>query len=652
MTPDKKRPNHSRLLRFRGCLLALVISALTCAPAVAQPQHTLNLQEADIQVLISTVADITGRNFIVDPRVTGKVTVISSEPMNADQIYDVFQSILRVHGFAAVPSGATVRIVPDASAKADAPRMPSGGVVSPEELITRVVQLEHVTANELVPILRPLMPQEGHLAAHTTSNLLIVSDRAGNVDRLMQIIRRIDTAADEDIEVIPLQHANAAELVRTLALLDQGGTSSGAPRAIADERTNTVLLTGERSKRIRTRALISHLDTPLESGGATNVIYLNYASAETMVPILQDVAQSMGSGGEGEETFGIQAHPDTNSLIVSAPPAVFRAMQSVVRQLDIRRAQVLIEAVVAEISVDTLDELGVQWQAADNFADGRGVIGGTNFGNTNNILGIAAGGAQGLANVGQGLNIGYLEGIIEVGGTEILNLGALVSALNNDSNTNLLATPSAMTLDHQEAQIQVGQEVPFVTGQFTNTGANDGATNPFTTVERKDVGLTLRVTPHVNEGDSVVLDVNLEVSSLAPNVTGAVDLITNKRTLTSTVIVQDSSILVLGGLLNEQIDENLQKVPALGDIPVLGNLFRYRSTKTTKRNLMIFLHPRILRNHNAEYQVTSGRYDFIRAQQMRSQEERTNEFSRQEMPLLPEISDYLEAPVMERPDSG
>lgn len=638
----KAQPRSPRFALW--CLLFLI-----CLPVWAQ-EHTLNLEEANIRTLISTVSDITGRNFVVDPRVSGEVTVISAAPMNEDEIYEVFLSILKVHGLAAVPAGDTIKIVPDTAAKQGAIGMYGDTVGGADAMATHIVQPEHVSASDLEPLLRPLIPSTGQLSVYAPANLMVISDSAGNLDRLVRIIKRIDTAtADSEAEVVRLEHASASEIVRLVNRLYPERAGAG-PQVVADERTNTVLLTGDPGSRLRIKTLVAHLDTPLESGGSTRVVYLNYADAAELVPILQSVSQALertgaadGDGAAGNGSgVSIDAHPSTNALVITATPSVFRSLEAVIRQLDIRRAQVLVEAVIAEVAVDTTRELGVQWQAADGFEDDS-IIGGTNFGGPgSNILGLS----RDPTAAGRGLSLGWLRGTATIPGTDdvILELGALVRALQSDANTNVLSTPSLVTLDNAEAQIQVGQEVPFLTGQFTNTGANDSARNPFQTIQREDVGITLKVTPHINQGDSVRLDISQEVSSVAASTAGAVDLITNKRTLNTSVLVGDREILVLGGLIDDDVRETHESVPLLGDIPLLGNLFKYRNASRVKRNLMVFLHPRILRDAATAREVTGGKYQYIRELQQQAREADGKLTREEEMPLLPEMYEYLGPP--------
>jgi len=643
----------------------VMVPPAASAPAAIAPSSrtgqstTINLQGADISALIQTVSEITGKTFIVDPGVVGKVTVISGQQMRADEVYELFQSVLRVHGYAAVPSGSVVKIVPEAIAALDggASIASNSGV---DELVTRVIEVKHVSAQELVTLLRPLMPQQGHMIAHGNSNSLLVTDRAGNVDRLTSIIRRIDTSADVAVEVIPLRHASASEVGRTVLALEPSSSATsptpGGMKLIADERTNSVLLSGDRAQRLRMRALIAHLDTPLESGENTQVIYLRYAKAAELVPILEGVADTLtGTAAKSESAnpATIQPHEGTNALIITSSPAVFRDLSSVVRQLDVPSVQILVEAIIAEVSDDLADELGVQWQTTTIDSDGNGgltsgVIGGTNFPGAGGVGGIVGALTNPYSAVGGGLNLGYLSGTVTLPGsrTPLFQIGALVKALRGDARANMLSNPSIVTLDHKQAEFKVVQEVPFLTGQFTNTGAGGSTqpTNPFQTIERKDVGLILTVTPHVNEGSSVRLDLKQEVSSLAPGVQGASDLITNKRELTTSVMVPDGGLLVLGGLTSAETTESLQGVPGLSRIPVLGGLFKSRAAKHSKRNLMVFLRPRILRDEATTAAISSERYNFLRAEQQRMSENKELRYNGDKQPILPELPEELFLP--------
>jgi general secretion pathway protein D len=636
-------------------LIQLMLGAQVHAETV-----TLNLKDADISALISTVAEVTDRNFIVDPRVKGKVTVISSRPMDSEEVYQVFLSILKVHGFAAVPSGEVIKIVPDVNAKQDG--IPTASDSSPgrgDEMVTRVVQVDNVAAAQLVPILRPLVPQQGHLAAYPATNVLIISDRANNVERLLTIIRRIDQVSDSEIEVITLQYASAVEVVRVLTSLKRatpaakGSAAAGGSGQVlvADERTNSVLLGGDRTSRLRMRAIISHLDTPLDTGGNTDVIYLRYANAAEIVDTLlgvgkieqQEAQQGKGKATAPKGSFDIQADDATNSLVITAPPDIMRTLKHVISQLDIRRAQVLVEAVIAEVSEDTAKELGVQW-AFSGIKDSSGPVGVVNFTNSGSLIADIINGAAGVADGGTFPSI-VDNALLGVGNTSgSFNYLAVMNLLASDANTNILSTPTLVTLDNEEAEIVIGENVPFVTGSFTSTGASDGATNPFQTIQREDVGLTLKIKPQINEGDALRLEIEQEVSSIADSVAGASDIVTNKRSIKTNVMVDDGQVVVLGGLIEEQIGESIQKVPFLGDIPFLGALFRSKTAKVNKTNLMVFIHPVILRDAAVTQSYTNRKYNYIRALQMRQDVDGVNLLPRKHHPVLPLMEEFTREP--------
>ncbi|MDZ7622344.1 MAG: type II secretion system secretin GspD [Candidatus Competibacteraceae bacterium] len=621
----------------------LLLGSILATPLSAAPV-TLNLKDADINALVESMSVLTGKNFIVDPRVKGRVTIISAKPMDEKELYEVFLAVLAVHGFAAVPSDNVIKIVPAAGAKQEnIPTVDQRRGAEPDQIVTRVIQVQNVSAAQIVPILRPLIPPQGHLAAYTPTNVLIISDAAANVERIASIISRIDLASNEEIEIVALRHASATETVRVLTAMEQGragadpaaAASGMLPRMVADERTNSVLLSGDRASRLRLRALITHLDTPVDAGGNTQVIYLRYAKAKDLVTVLQGVSRTLsteaarnapvmpgspGEGGGGAGLVDLQADEATNSLVVTAPPDLIRSLRSVIAQLDVRRAQVLVEAVIAEISAEKTAQLGVQW-VIDASSDG--VVGITNFdagtSSLSNILGLAAQldgdeiPATAAARIPQGLQIGVGDF------TGRNRFGALISALARDADTNVLSTPTIVTLDNEEAEIIVGQNVPFVTGTFTTTTGGEGAQigNPFQTIERQDVGITLKVKPQINEGNAVKLEIVQEVSNVVPSATALTQgPTTNKRSIKTNVLVEDGQILVLGGLIDDQLSESAQKVPLLGDIPLLGNLFRYRDTTKLRRNLMVFLHPVILREPAQASLYTSDKYSYIRMQQL------------------------------------
>lgn len=640
---------------MRPTLLALALTLALGLPSAqaqdaaggapgAPSQNTLNIKDADIRTLIATVSEITGKNFIIDPRVEGKVNVVSARPMDADEVYQVFESVLRVHGYSLVPAGNMVKILPDALAMQDGSSLASSN--GPDALTSRVIALKHVAAKDLIPVLLPLKPQSAQLSASPSGNAIVVIDRAGNVARIENLIRRIDTETESGIEVLPLTHASANEVANTIGRLVPD--SNGGGKAVADARTNSILLSGDQASRLKLRALVSHLDTPLENNDATNVIYLRYARAEDLSKVLESVANTLtGSTGavDTAKVATIQAHAETNALIITAAPAVFRQLQAVVRSLDVRRAQVLIEAIIAEVSDEAAAEIGIQWQATDNLSGGEGLIGGTNFPGTNGGS-IVDALANPLGAIGAGLNLGYITGIGSIIGPDgkerpLYEIGALAKMLRGDGRTNILSEPSIVTLDNKEAVIKVGQEVPFLTGQYTNTGTGGTSqpTNPFQTVERKDVGIELKVTPHINEGDEVALDISQIVSSLAPTPAGATDLVTNKREINTSVLLRDGNMLVIGGLISHEVTESVSKVPGLGDIPLLGNLFKYRKSNVLKRNLMVFLRPTILRDANAERTISQEKYNFLRAEQLQVRERRGNLVKDRDQPILPPASE-------------
>ena len=604
-------------------LLFVSVLFLNINLAGAQEElHSLNLQDADIRLLIETVSDITNQNFIVDPQVQGKITVISGRPVAKDEIYNIFLGILSVNGLAAVKDGGSIKIIPEAEA---------GGIIGEftvahdSDFVTRIVPLKYVPATELVNMLKAITNQKAKVIAHKDSNILIISDRAKNVERMIGIISRIDRKSDSSIEMIALQHARASDVAQTIeALLDTGNsTLNGKTKIVADERTNSVIINADPSMKLRIQTLIAQLDNPLETNTQSQVIKLKYSEAESLVPILETLANSaQQADGEGSKSATIQAHKETNSLVINAPPTVFKNLLSAIEKLDVKRPQVLVEAIIAELTVDYSKEVGFQWQSLlSELNSGSGVIGGTNYGIVGNILNPSGG-------INGGINIGYVSSINEDGTAQI---GALLSALAKNTNNNILSTPSIVTLNHKEAKLSVGQEVPFLTGQFTNTGGNDGATNPFSTIQRKDIGISLTVTPHIYEGNQIVLDITQEVSSLSSSAT-AIDVITNKRTLTTSVMVPNDGVIVLGGLIDDTIQEDIQKVPFLGDIPVLRNLFRFKKKTRVKRNLMIFIHPLILDDVN-QVKVTNKIYDEIRQQQLKKANE--TEFSKGNI-VLPE----------------
>ncbi|MFK7886432.1 MAG: type II secretion system secretin GspD [Gammaproteobacteria bacterium] len=649
-----------RFLRHVATITAVALLA-SSLPASAQNNGdnsndiTPNFKDADIREVIEMVSDVTGQNFLIDARVKGNVTMISDTALAPEDFYETFLSILQVYGFVAVPSGNVVKIVPDTNARQFPVPTGSSNGLGGDDVVTEVIRIQNVGAAQLVPILRPLVPQYGHLAAHPASNMLIIADRAANVARLKRIIQRIDQSSDEDIEVIRMAHASATEIVRIVQTLSQtnarGGDASSAPLGlVADERTNSVLLSGERTQRLRYRALIAHLDTPLNDGGDTQVIYLNYANAEDLATKLNEQVRGASPGGGqsggsapsaqlGQNNIVIWSDADTNSLIITAPPKIMRNLRSVINKIDIRRAQVHVEAMLVEVLGDNGANLGVTWVL--DGSDKGPALAATEFSDATSTLSVAGAAATGdvasaAGLIGSGLTLGI--GRFRDEGT---NFGAILNALQSNGTTNILSTPSIVTMDNEEAEVNIGEEVPFLTGSFSNTGGQVGGVNPFQTIQREDVGIKLKITPQINEGDAVIMNIELEASSVNESSGAAVDLRTSQRQFTQRVIVDDGGVIVLGGLIDDQLVENEARVPVLSRIPVLGAAFRSRSTTVTKRNLMVFIRPKIIRTGAQTAIETNQKYNFIRNLQL-GRDDDVQLLPNQPRLIIPPIDDVRE----------
>ncbi|MCB1698350.1 MAG: type II secretion system secretin GspD [Pseudomonadales bacterium] len=651
-----KRVNRSS----RSALFAAVLVLLLAAPATLAQDFTVNLKETDIQELIKFVAEATGTTIVVDPSVKGKVKVVSSKPVSKDELYELFLSILEVHGYTAVRSGGVIRVIQNKDARSAPVQVRDGnsGRAS-DEYVTEVIKLDNISAAKLIPVLRPLVPQQAHMAAYAPSNAIIISDLSSNIDRIRDIIERMDKSAVQQTDIVKLRYGVAENVVSMLDQLtkSEAKQSGGETEVllVADARTNSVLVSGDELERARIRKLVEYLDTPLEQSGNVKVVYLEYAQAPEIAEVLTRVMQNINrlDTSEGakkprtDNSATIEADEGTNSLIITAETDEMAAIEAVIHRLDIRRAQVLVEAIIVEMEVIDGQDLGIQWLFADqsgafgsniNAADARArTIGDAilpDDGSTDDIS--LSGLAGALARTG-GTTLGW--GQI----SDSLTMAVIVSALNEQTNANILSTPSLLTLDNQEAYITVGQNVPFVTGSYTNTGAGgDGAQNPFQTIQRENVGITLTVTPHVNEGDSVVLDIVQEVSSLSGLTAVASDLITNERKIQTKVLAQDNRVVVLGGLIKDDVQDGTQKVPLLGDIPFLGRLFRTDGVKATKTNLLIFIRPTIIRDDDDLAGASADKYRYIRDQQVKRREQGLEFLGDDRLPVLPEWQEQLE----------
>lgn len=609
------------------------ILAQTESDSVAETQITLNLQSVDINVLINTVAEVSGKNFIVDPRVKGMVSVISGASLNPDQLYDVFLSILEVHNFATVDAGTVIKILPSNVIK----QYPTPTLFSPtegtnDEQITQIIQLEHAAVQDMVAIIRPLIPPTSHFAPHNPSNSLILTDTASNIQRVLKIVRRLDVPDKRaDVHVVYLETAKASDLATTLTQLitstvtDKEAASGSKVTIQPLDAINALVVSASDGEFARIQALVAELDIERELSSDVNVIYLKHAKAEDMVAILNDVTKSATEGAVSD--FSVQADESTNSLVVKASSGQLRTVQSVVDKLDLRRAQVFVETVIAEVSLDQEAELGINWNVGGSStstttnADGTTTSSTSNSGNlidrnrNNTVIGT---GAFGFNTDEGGFNFSLLD-------FKKYKLDVIVNAIKADSNSNILSTPTILTLDNEEAEIIVGQEVPFVTGRFnnglnnsTNQNADGQITSTsvgssFQTIERKDVGIKLKIKPQISDGDTIQLEVLQEISSVAAStVQGQADLITNRRSIEAVVQVDDGQVVVLGGLIQDDVIDTVSWVPILGKIPIIGNLFKNTRKTAVKRNLMVFLKPQIIRDPDSLAEYSKIKYDEVR----------------------------------------
>ena len=632
---------------YRKKLLAVLLASTLLLPfggawaqSGAEQRWQVNFNDSDIEEVIKFVADVTGKTVVIDPRVKGRVKVISAEPLNQADLYDLFLSILEIQGFTAIEVGDVVRIVPRKDARTSAVPVVARSSFGDDAYITQVIQLENVSAAKVLPVLRPLAPQHAHLAAYAPSNAIIISDTVANITRLREVIRRLDRAGVSETDIIPLKFAQATEMVQMLQTLQktdaQDAPQSSKIEMVADKRSNSILVTGDDVRRKRISDLISRLDVPTEQSGNVRVIYLEYANAEDVAEVLSKIVSNISqlepeggnaAAGGGAANANVEADPSTNSLLITADTSTLESLLPVIDRLDIRRAQVLVEGIIVEVSGDLDRQLGVEWAA---FKDGSILSASLNSGS---LAGIAADVLGNTANSLGGLvgqSIGF--GDVDTNDPGRINFGGLIRLLQTSSEANILSTPSLLTTDNNTASISIGNNVPFVTGSFSGT---DG-TNPFQTIERRDVGILLSVTPQISEGNTLVLDIEQEVSSVnTTNVSGASDLITSERKISTQVIANDGETIILGGLIRDEVQETRTKMPLLGDIPVLGWLFRSDATNVDKSNLMVFLRATIVRTAEELQGATAQKYRTIREEQLRRRDEGASLFRDEVLPLLP-----------------
>ncbi len=673
--------------------LALATALLLPPPLAAQSRRstapvTVNFVNADIEAVTRAFAAMLDRSILVDPRVRGSMTVYSEQPQSVTQAFQSYQSALRGLGFAVVESGGLLKVVPEADAKLQTGTV-SVGEVGPRgnQIITQIFPLRFENPNNLVAVLRPLISANNTINANLGSNSLVITDYADNLQRLSRIISALDLPSSTGVEVIPLQHVVAADIAPLVQrLAESGGSTPGAPNlasgsttVLADARSNSLLVRAANPARLElVRSTVAQLDRPstlIGPNGGLWVVHLKNADAVKLATVIRAAFGALAGGGGASATVGgspgragintgganqgggsaaattpvagsaepstggfIQADPATNSLVITAPEPLYRQVRAMIDQLDARRAQVYIESMIVEVSGGDAADFGFQWQGLlGRSGDSTGLIAGTNFtpvGGAGNIIGVNTGAVQGQINVGEGLNLGLLRSI-----NGVVSLAAIARALQSQANTNIVSTPNLITLDNEEAKIVVGENVPFITGQFTGAGGTGANANPFQTIERQDVGITLRIKPQIGEGGAVRMQIFQEQSSvLATTAAGTTNAgpSTSKRSIEGTVVVDDGQILVLGGLIEDRFITNRSKVPLLGDIPWLGALFRSESRERRRTNLMVFLRPIVMRDAESANRFSVDRYEQMRGQQERSQPPQSLVLPINEAPVLPE----------------
>ncbi|MGF1759057.1 type II secretion system secretin GspD [Photobacterium sagamiensis] len=654
--------------KWMGKSALWLASSLLCSSVMAS-DFSASFKGTDIQEFINIVGRNLEKTIIVDPAVRGQVNVRSYDLLNDEQYYQFFLNVLEVYGFAVVEmENGILKVIRDKDAKISAiPVIGADDKVTGDVVVTRVIAVRNVSVRELSPLLRQLNDNAGagNVVHYDPANIIMITGRAAVVNRLAEIIERVDRAGDKEVVAIELRNASAAEMVRIVDALNKTTNAKSTPaflqpKLVADERTNTVLLSGDPKVRARLTRLIRQLDREMATSGNNRVVYLKYANAEDLVDVLKGVSENLQAEKQGggkksasKSEVMISAHVDTNALIVTAPPDIMRALENIIAQLDIRRAQVLIEAMIVEIAEGDGVNLGVQWGSLDN-----GVVQFANSGlpisqyaiglkEAEDVEGTTVVSESGVVTQNPDTQGDYSTLASALGGVNGAMLGVmmgdwtmLVNAVATDTNSNILSSPSITVLDNGEASFIVGEEVPVVTGS-TSSSSND---NPFQTVERKEVGIKLNVIPQINEGDSVQMKIEQEVSSVI-GANGAVDVRFAKRQLNTSVLVQDGQMIVLGGLIDTQTNESESKIPLLGDIPILGHLFKSTNTTTTKRNLMIFIKPTIIRDGVTADGITQRKYNYIRAEQLYKADQGLKLMPDTMPPVLPKFGDNIELPA-------
>ncbi|MFN4236550.1 MAG: type II secretion system secretin GspD [Vogesella sp.] len=642
--------------------LAGALALVFACQAYAAPDEPvmLNFVNVDIDTVVKAIGDISGKNFVLDPRVKGTVNIVSARPVPRELSYQILLSSLRMQGFTAVEGDGVIKIVPEADAKLHA-RVGNARRGDGDRLITKVFILRHGSANQLVPVIRPLISPNNTVAAMPQANAVVVTDYADNIRRIEAIIDSIESASAADTVVLPVKYASAVEMASQLNKLMQEASTGAANAAdggritiVPDLRSNSLLVRADTAGRLsKIRSLLTLLDQPSQAGANVRVVYLRNAEASRVAQTLRSLLSSEAGSNQASTTPAanagnntaqaskaadnnsgplgnmIQADSASNALIMNVPDAMYQNLRNVIDMLDRRRAQVFVEALVMEVSAERAQEVGIQWQSLSGLGNGgTSVIGGTNFPGTSNpgILNVATGGTAGISALAgsSGMTIGISKGTVNIPGVgQVLNLGLLARALEKEADGNVLSTPNLMTLDNEEAKIVIGQNVPFLTGSYSNTGnasgsGNSSVSSPFQTYERKDVGLTLKLTPQISEGGLVKMKILQEVSSVEETSrNNPAGLTTNKRAIETTVTVDDGSIVAIGGLIQESVSDGENKVPLLGDLPVLGWLFKYQQKQRKKTNLMVFLKPTILRDDAAARNVAGDRYDYVIGERQR-----------------------------------